>query len=82
MGFNRREMFLLRLNGARDGITSVPDGVMDTARERDLRRFGSGFGVVTEFEIGPDGALGWLFTNCGGAIGSGWRAGASGNSLS
>ena len=38
-------------------LASLQDLVADNQAERNLLRFGSGFGVVTDLEIGPDGDL-------------------------
>ena len=57
---NTGRLYLLRLNQARDGfvLTGVlGDQVADGAAEASLLAFGSGFGVVTDLQIGPDHAL-------------------------
>ena len=59
---NSGQIYRLPLNGARDGFdfTAFPalqDLVADDNSERDLLSFGTGFGAVTDLEIGPDQAL-------------------------
>jgi glucose/arabinose dehydrogenase len=39
------------------GFAGVADLVADSASERDQFRLGSGFGAITDLELGPDGAL-------------------------
>jgi len=60
-GTNAGRLYLLRLNGARDAFVSpaaaLGHGVADGSFERGLIAFGSGFGVVTDLQVGPDGAL-------------------------
>jgi hypothetical protein len=38
-------------------LASLQDLVADDQEEANLQRFGSGFGVVADLEIGPDGSL-------------------------
>src|SRR5262245_17456262 len=57
---NTGSLYLFRLNGARDGFVlsgALADLVADTPAERALLGFGSGFGVTTDIEVGPDGAV-------------------------
>ncbi len=53
-------LYLFHVNANRDGFVlsgGVADLVADSAAERDLNKWGSGFGVVTGVQIGPDGNL-------------------------
>jgi glucose/arabinose dehydrogenase len=55
---NGGRLWLLRLNGARDGFElpgDLADGVLDPGDA--LTPFGTGFGIVTDITRGPDGAL-------------------------
>jgi glucose/arabinose dehydrogenase len=57
---NTGTLYLFRLNGARDGFAlsgALADLVADSATERDLVRFGSDFGITTDIQLGPDGAI-------------------------
>ena len=57
---NAGRLWLLRLNPARDGfVTSggLADLVADGESERATIAFGSGFGITTSIQVGPDGAL-------------------------
>lgn len=57
---NTGELYLLRLNETRDGFVlggDLADHVADTTAERNLTRFGQGFGALTDLQVGPDGAL-------------------------
>lgn len=57
---NRQQLYLVRLNGARDGFAltgGLADLVADSSAERDSLRLGEDFGVITDLQIGPDGAL-------------------------
>ena len=57
---NTQGLYLLRLNAARNGFVlsgDLADGVADSATERDLLRFGSSFGVVTDIQVGADKAI-------------------------
>lgn len=52
-------LYLLRLNPARDGFVlsgGLADLVADNPTERDAVRFGQDFSVITDIQIGPDGA--------------------------
>ncbi len=60
--FNNGQLYRLPLNASRDGFAlsgfaGLADGVADSTAERDLLLFGSGFGGVTDLELGPDGAV-------------------------
>ena len=51
-------LWLLRLNQNRDGFVlegGLADGVLDDTDV--LAAFGTGFGIVTDIQVGPDGAL-------------------------
>lgn len=55
--FNTRDLYLLRLNAARDGFilpAGLDDLVADSTEERNLIRFGEDFGVITDIQVGPD----------------------------
>lgn len=55
---NTHDMYLFRLNEARDGFDvsgALSDLVADSIAERDSLLFGPSFGVVTDIQIGPDG---------------------------
>ena len=55
---NNPRLWLLRLNAARDGFVltgNLADGVFDSGDS--LTPFGTGFGVTTDIQIGPDGAI-------------------------
>ena len=59
---NSGQIFRLPLSTARDGFDfsafpALQDLVADDNAERDLLSVGTGFGAVTDLEIGPDGAL-------------------------
>jgi glucose/arabinose dehydrogenase len=62
---NNGQLYRLPLNASRSGFnfaTVDPTGLLtdlvaDTTAERDLLKLGSGFGAITDLEIGPDGAL-------------------------
>ncbi len=57
---NTGKLYLLRLNAARDGFVLagvLGDQVADSGAEAGLLAFGSGFGVVTDLQVGPDHAL-------------------------
>ncbi|MCH8980008.1 MAG: PQQ-dependent sugar dehydrogenase, partial [Armatimonadetes bacterium] len=57
---NTGQLFLFELNASRDGVvprTGTGDGVADSSTERDQYAIGSGFGIVTDLQIGPDGYL-------------------------
>jgi glucose/arabinose dehydrogenase len=58
-GVNFAEVYLLRLDASRTGFVlggGLADLVADSFAERDQIVFGSGFGAVTDIQIGPDGA--------------------------
>lgn len=57
---NTGRLYLFRLNAARDGFVLPPgvgldDLVADNAAEVNQLVFGTGFGVVTDIRVGPDG---------------------------
>ena len=55
---NFGQLYRLDLDGAREHFLlsgALADLVADTAAERDSLRFGSGFGTVTDMQVGPDG---------------------------
>jgi glucose/arabinose dehydrogenase len=55
---NAGQLYELPLNGTRDGFALDPplaDLVADDDAERDLLAIGSGFGAITDLEVGPDG---------------------------
>jgi glucose/arabinose dehydrogenase len=57
---NTQNLYLLRLNAARDGFVlsgGLTDLVADTTAERNQLLFGQDFGVVTDLQIGPNGNL-------------------------
>jgi len=59
---NSGQIFALPLNGSRTGFDlsawfDLTDLVADDNTERDLLSWGTGFGAVTDLEIGPDGDL-------------------------
>jgi len=57
---NTGNLYLLRLNAARDGFVlagSLADLVADGTAERNLVRFGQDFSVTTDIQVGPDGAV-------------------------
>ncbi|MGI8601646.1 MAG: PQQ-dependent sugar dehydrogenase [Verrucomicrobiales bacterium] len=57
---NNGNLYLYRLNAARDGFVlggGLADLVADTTTERNLVRFGQDFGAVTDIQVGPDGAV-------------------------
>lgn len=59
-GTNNSQLYLLRLNAARDGFVlngNLTDLVADTTAERNSLVFGQGFNVATGMTIGADGAL-------------------------
>ncbi len=58
--FNAGQIYAFPLNADRDGFDfslfpDLQDLVADNNTERDLLRFGSGFGVITDIKVGPDG---------------------------
>ena len=60
---NAGRLHILQLNTQRNGfeVSTLPPGladrVTDTNQELDELTFGSGFGIVTEIQIGPDHAM-------------------------
>lgn len=55
---NFANLYLFTLNTARDGFVltgNLTDKVADSATERDALKFGSGWGVITDLKMGPDG---------------------------
>jgi aldose sugar dehydrogenase len=59
---NQPTLQLLRLNASRDGFVlagDLADGVLDPGDTpgTSLTQFGNDFGIVTDIQIGPDGAL-------------------------
>lgn len=57
---NFGNMYVFEMNGTRDGFVlggTVADKVADSAGERNLNVFGSGWGVTTDLKIGPDGYI-------------------------
>jgi hypothetical protein len=57
---NFAELYLLRLNASRTGFVlsgGLADLVADSATERDQVQFGSGFGAITDIQVGPDGGV-------------------------
>jgi len=57
---NNGNLYLYRLNAARDGFVltgALSDLVADTTAERNLLRFGQDFGAITDIQVGPDGAV-------------------------
>lgn len=59
---NNNNLYLFKLNANRDGFDfsafpALQDLVADNATERNLLRWGTGWGVVSDIKIGPDGYL-------------------------
>jgi glucose/arabinose dehydrogenase len=57
---NTGDLHIFRLNENRDGFVltgDLADMVADTPEELEALLFGTGFGTVTDLQIGPDGAL-------------------------
>lgn len=57
---NTGQLYLLALNAERDGFALPPgldDLVADSPEERQSLVFGSGWGVTTDLQLGPDGNL-------------------------
>jgi glucose/arabinose dehydrogenase len=57
---NFGNLYLFQMNPARDGFVlsgAVADKVADSSTERNLNVFGTGWGVTTDMEIGPDGYI-------------------------
>lgn len=69
-GTNNEQLYLLRLNAARDGFVltgSLADLVADSAGERNSLVFGEGFPVTTAMTRGADGAM-YVTSLAGGTI--------------
>lgn len=69
---NNGFLYRFPLNAARDGfdlsgLPGLEDGVADSAAERDLVVWGTGFGRITDLEIGPEGNL-WVLSLGTGAL--------------
>ena len=70
---NTGRLHILRLNGARDGfdVSELPAGladlVTDNAAELDALTFGTGFGLVTDIQVGPANAV-YVLSLTGGAL--------------
>ena len=69
---NSGQLFRFPLNASRNAFDfsafpALQDLVADDNNERDLLSIGSGFGVVTDLEIGPDRAL-YVVSLSGGSI--------------
>jgi len=57
---NNGQLYFFQMNPTRDDFIltgSLADRVADSSTERNLFRWGSGWGVVTDLKIGPDGYL-------------------------
>jgi aldose sugar dehydrogenase len=57
---NNGNLYLFRLNAGRTGFVltgGLADLVADSVAERDAVTFGTGFGAVTDIQIGPEGAV-------------------------
>lgn len=57
---NTQSLYYLPLNASRDGFEltgGLADLVADSAAERNELLFGEDFGIVTDLQVGPDGAL-------------------------
>jgi hypothetical protein len=59
---NNGSLYRFPLNGTRTGFDfsafpALVDLIADDASERNLLRIGQGFGIITDLDIGPDGAL-------------------------
>jgi hypothetical protein len=57
---NFGNLYLFEMNPARDGFIlsgAVADKVADSSTERNLNVIGTGWGVTTDMEIGPDGYI-------------------------
>ena len=67
---NFGNMYLFQMNPARDGFVLsglVADKVADNSSERALNVFGTGWGVTTDMEIGPDGYI-YVVNLAGGSV--------------
>ena len=56
-GTNQGRLHVVRLNGARDGITGIPDLLVNSTADQQRIAFGQSFGIVTDLDVGPDGYL-------------------------
>ncbi len=69
--YSQGNLYILSLNEKRDNISLDPtnndllDKVIDNDGEADSIRFGTGFGSITDIEVGPDGLLYVLSFNDG-----------------
>lgn len=59
---NTGRLYRIKLNAARDGfdlsgLVGMDDLVIDNAAESNQFAFGSGFNVITDIQVGPDGAV-------------------------
>jgi len=57
---NNSRLYMLPLNDERDGFAltgDLADWVADSTAERNLLTWGTGWGVVTDIKVGPDGYL-------------------------
>ncbi len=57
---NNGQLYFFQMNATRDDFIltdSLADRVADSGTERNLSRWGAGWGVVTDLKIGPDGYL-------------------------
>ena len=58
---NFGELYLFRLDAARDTLVmtgaGLADRVADSTAERNLVRFGQGFSAITDIQVGPDGGV-------------------------
>jgi hypothetical protein len=69
--YNEGNLYILSLNEKRDNILldttnkDLLDKVIDKDQEDDSIMFGTGFGSITDLEIGPDGFLYVLSFNDG-----------------
>lgn len=57
---NTQDLYMTRLNGTRTGFDlsgGLADLVADSTTERNTLRIGTDFGVVTDIQKGPDGAM-------------------------
>lgn len=67
---NTPDLYLFRLNDDRDGFVlsgDLTDLVADSTTERNAVRFGQGFGVTTDIQVGPDGNV-YVLSLSNGAI--------------
>jgi hypothetical protein len=57
---NNGQLYFFRMNASRDDFIltgALADRVADSTAERNMSRWGTGWGVVTDLKIGPDGYL-------------------------